>query len=229
MARDEGCSARPGPLGPGVVVDELRVVVVDEPDVELEELVDVEGAEVVDAVEDVEDVVEGEPEGEVEVELEAEDGVVVDDALVELLVELDVVLVVVEVGACGIVMVLVLVLVLVPVPVLVVVDVVAVPVPVPVTQVSTSEPATGTVSWEIGTPIGSGNWKVWPVIVVTVRVQPSAEAVASDTDAIQAMKAATVTSTAPSRRLAVTARPFSDHHCSTALPCVVLAPLCGVR
>lgn len=202
MPRDEGCSARPGPLGLGVVVDELLVVVVaDELDVEFEELeelgelVDVEGAE------DVEDVVEDEPESEVEVELRGEDGAVVDDALVEL----DVVLVAVEVVACGIVTVLVLV----------VVDVVAVsvPAPEPVTQVSTSEPATGTVSWEIGTPIGSGNWKVWPVIVVTIRVQPSAEAVGSDTDAIQTMKAATVTSTAPSRRLAVTARSFSsDHH-----------------
>jgi hypothetical protein len=210
VPRADGCSARPGPVGLGVVVDELLVVVVveDELVVELDELVDVEGVE------------EDETEGEVEVEVKAEDGVVVDDVLAAVLVELDVVLVVVEVGTCGTVIVLVLV----------VVDVVAVPVPESVTQVSTSEPATGTVSWEIGTPTGSGNWKVWPVRVVTVRVQSSAEAVGRDTDAIQIRKAATVTRTAPSRRLALTARSFSsDHHCSTALPCVVLAPLCGVR
>jgi hypothetical protein len=214
VPRADGFSARPGPVGVGVVADELVVVVDDEDEVDVE---------VEDELElGVPAVVGAKADPEVEVEVEPADGVSVVVEVDELLGEDVCELVVVEVeldveDEAELVLA-------------VVVDDVPVPVPDPVVQVSDSEPTTGTVSWAIGTPTGSGNWKVCPVIVVTVRVHASAIAEGSATDAIQATMATIATPTANSRRLAVTARSFScDHHCSTALQCVVRAPHCAVR
>jgi hypothetical protein len=200
----------------GVVEGELVVVVDDEVEVDVE--VD---AELEDGVPEV--VVEVESEPGVEVEVEPADGVAVVVEVDELLDEDVSELVVVDVEDDVVDDVEVMLVV-------VVVDDEPVPVADAVVQVSDSEPITGTVSWAIGTPTGSGNWKVWPVTVVTVRMHPSATALGSATNAIQASMATIATPTADSRRLAVTARSFSsDHHCSTALPCVVRAPHCDVR